>query len=1611
MNQSHAHQALQINGLSDFDYRRDIIWYIQAFLTLALLLIGGWVHAATPMIAAGANHSIALKSNGTVWAWGGGGSCQLGLSSCVNTSSPQQITALNNINAVASGWYHSLAVKASDGSVWSWGGGSSGQLGNGGNASSSSPVQVSGLSGIAMIAGGSDHSLAVGTNGTVWAWGGNSRGQLGSGNTSSSFVPIQITALLSANIIAVAAGESISAALSSDGSVWYWGSFYSFGGTDRLTPVKSTSLSGISSISTSGGHLLARQSNGNVWAWGANGWGQLGNGGTSSSPVTTPALVSSVSNVAAVSAGQIHSMGATSDGAVYVWGGNSTGQLGLGDTANRTSPTLISGVSGIVGVTGGENFSLAWKADGTVFGWGGNGRGELGVGRNTNSYTPVQIPNFSLISGAANNPPVASNGTMTVTAGASATSTLAGSDPDGNTLTYSIVAQPAKGSVSINPSTGVATYTVNSNTSGTDSFTFRVYDGAAYSNTATVSVTIRAANRAPVAQNLSFTVADESANTSLLLNQTLQASDPDGDALTYSIVSPPSRGTATLSPAGSAYFTYSLPNVNANGTVTFQYKANDGVADSNIATVTIVIDYRIYRANIPPVAAFTLSPPSGAAPLDVTFDASASTDSDGQVRSYAFVISRNGTEVMTFPVSIDSKVVTGRLSQPGTYDVVLTVTDNFGATGTARKTVTVGTNLPPVIVATATPLQGQVPLTVTLDGSGTRDPEGGSVTCEWIRSDGPVISGCNSQTTIFDQPGTFTLLFKAYDSVLNRIEKSFTVTVGAKITSAPTITGISPSVATVNQPTTFRLTGTDFPVGMVVRIDGCLSYNFNNFFSNATEINFQCIPSAEGVKAVVGTQTNGIAAQVVGQVAVTVGGGVVGTLAKPAITITPPSPVPAGTTITLSFPPVTGAKSYNLYYGTASGKYTASTPVQLSNSFTVQANWDLYVVVKAVDGNGVESAASNEVHIVAAKATGINKLILSTAILDFSDSELNTSSAEKIVLTNKGGSSVTFKKMAISGADATSFSQTTTCGSTLSSNASCEVSVVFTPNQVGDKVAILDIDIGESANYTVALTGFGDLLGDQKAEFEVVEMGATSDYSLSFTLNPQPDSVTGKVFISYLMKSKYAFLTSSGWEWYDPAKATKPITDFFYSNGALDGFSATVMKNVNLKTLPTGKLAVAYIDQNGRLRVSTLMAFKEGRAINAARSASGSNGFSDWFSMCQDYDLRCFTFEKDGVSKTQIDDTLQPPVRGLASFVIKHPFVHYESGGVHLTKAIASASLAALAYWPKDNAVTDNMAEYVKQTGIGKLDFVFVDYSDKETYSRSYKDIDGNDAIYSYTPNMDGNKKALGFQFLTGRIISKAAGAFRQEIEAVGKRGHIEYIVAIRGTDNGLDLDLDALGAKRRTDFRNLGAEYPVHAGYSFYADEVIDRDEFKDVIKRLNGKLCNKVFSCGLTIVGHSLGGATSTLVRAYLVKEFIDRRSLIKPEQIEVYTFGSPIPFASKKNGAVPSLQVFSDNSYRFVNTSDPVPKLGITSGDCTAGMDSKCHVGKQYYFYDDGDEYGYIDIDAGEKLETGFDVVDSDGFLSTHAITSYIGILDAFKKTKKGLEVTKGAVRRFF
>ena len=316
---------------------------------------------------------------------------QLGDGTYVNKSVPAMVRGTGAVVQIVSRHDFNLALK-SDGTVWAWGNGQYGELGNGQHATSNVPVKVSGLPLISKVAVGWQHALALDKSGNIWAWGVNSRGELGDGTFTERDVPVKLKAF--GKVASISCGSEHSFAIIADGSVWAWGR--NDGGQlgigtakDAPSPTKVTGLSSITQVAGGQLHSIALNTRGEVYSWGYNAAGALGNGTFADSRV--PLKVSSLSNILQVSAGFWHSCCLSKSGQVYTWGDNTDGCLGNGTNQGSNKPLLVNSLSGILKVDAGVAFTVALRADGQTFAWGTNGVGTLGDGTWRDQWFPVAI--------------------------------------------------------------------------------------------------------------------------------------------------------------------------------------------------------------------------------------------------------------------------------------------------------------------------------------------------------------------------------------------------------------------------------------------------------------------------------------------------------------------------------------------------------------------------------------------------------------------------------------------------------------------------------------------------------------------------------------------------------------------------------------------------------------------------------------------------------------------------------------------------------------------------------------------------------------------------------------------------------------------------------------------------------------------------------------------------------------------------------------------------------------------------------------------------------------------------------------------------------------------
>ena len=414
-------------------------------------------------IATGQAHTLAVKTDGTLWSWGSNGDGRLGqnIATTTNRSSPVQVGALTTWSKISASPDHSIAIKT-DGTLWSWGNNDVGQLllGDTINRSSpvqvgtlttwlnlpdhlnahsvvtrtpatvtwgelyavgtngdgllgqsdiinrSSPVQVGALTTWSSLFSGTGNSAAIKTDGTLWTWGSSGDGVGGRSDTISRSSPVQVGALTTwSKVVGNQANGFAALAIKTDGTLWAWGANGGYVGgvlgdgttVSKSSPIQVGALTAWSKISVGGfNHVLAIKTDGTMWSWGG---GSLTNAGLGQNDLisrSSPVQVGALTTWLNIAAGYYTSAAIKTDGTLWSWGRNNTGSsagaLGLDDTINRSSPVQVGALTTWSKISKSNYHTMAIKTDGTLWGWGKNSTyGALGDGTTISRSSPVQI--------------------------------------------------------------------------------------------------------------------------------------------------------------------------------------------------------------------------------------------------------------------------------------------------------------------------------------------------------------------------------------------------------------------------------------------------------------------------------------------------------------------------------------------------------------------------------------------------------------------------------------------------------------------------------------------------------------------------------------------------------------------------------------------------------------------------------------------------------------------------------------------------------------------------------------------------------------------------------------------------------------------------------------------------------------------------------------------------------------------------------------------------------------------------------------------------------------------------------------------------------------------
>ena len=352
---------------------------------------GATAEGLAPNSTASSSVTLSPTYIGRLWSWGINGNGQLGDGTTINRSSPVQVgTGTNWAGVSKSGRPHTIATQT-DGTLWAWGYNVFGQLGQGDTTTKSSPVQVGALSNWSKMSAGHMHTAIIKTDGTLWTTGRGIDGGLGLGDTADRSLLAQVTGSAWST---VAAGNNCTLATKTDGTLWSWGlnNYGQLGQGDqsaRMTPTQIGVETNWSKVAIGNQHSMAIKKDGTLWSWGDNDVGVLGQN-SAVARILQPGQIGALTTWADVIAGIGFGLATKTDGTLWSWGGNAYGELGYGDRTYTQSPVQVGALTTWSKIDGWEGV-VATKTDGTLWSVGKNNNGQLGDGTTIARSSPVQV--------------------------------------------------------------------------------------------------------------------------------------------------------------------------------------------------------------------------------------------------------------------------------------------------------------------------------------------------------------------------------------------------------------------------------------------------------------------------------------------------------------------------------------------------------------------------------------------------------------------------------------------------------------------------------------------------------------------------------------------------------------------------------------------------------------------------------------------------------------------------------------------------------------------------------------------------------------------------------------------------------------------------------------------------------------------------------------------------------------------------------------------------------------------------------------------------------------------------------------------------------------------
>lgn len=584
----------------------DMKWFL--FFCLLLLSVVYTKGQCWKEVSGSFGYSAGIKTDGSLWVWGKFTVWNVG--TIANTSVPIQLGTGTNWSSVSAGNGHLMAIQ-SNGTLWALGANYSGQLGDGSLVSSITLFQVGAATNWVSVDADNGYTIALRANGTLWSWGANNLGQLGDGTIGGRSIPAQIGTDTDWQSFSTDHGFT-SIAIKTNGTMWVWGSSGAGnlglgpGILNGILPTRIGTATDWRSISVGYEHCLALKTNGTLWGWGINSLGELGDG--TNTAKTIPVQIGTANDWQIVSASKaIYSLAIKTSGTLWACGGNTFGQLGLGNTVNTNVITQVGTATNWQSISAGSGQSLAIKTDGSLWGWGDNSSGQIGDGTMLNKNLPVLVTsnpmsvNVSSVAVCAGSP-------LTLSATGAVTYTWTGGVTNGVPFTplssgvYTVMGTDGIGCYSsktveltVNPTTTVTANATSTRVcqgeqvalsgSGAGSYAWSdgIVDGFWFTPTATATYTVADSTGCSNTASITVSILPLPSVSVSMSSVTIVSGEP------VSLTAHSSTGTYTWSPSANLSCSdCASPVASPNETTTYCVRTSDGLCTNSVCVLVMV---------------------------------------------------------------------------------------------------------------------------------------------------------------------------------------------------------------------------------------------------------------------------------------------------------------------------------------------------------------------------------------------------------------------------------------------------------------------------------------------------------------------------------------------------------------------------------------------------------------------------------------------------------------------------------------------------------------------------------------------------------------------------------------------------------------------------------------------------------------------------------------------------------------------------------------------------------------------------------------------------------------------------------------------------------------